>query len=380
MDHLMPGMDGIECLKAIRAQKGGLNREVPVIVLTANAGADNKELYRDAGFDDYLLKPVTGPLLETALVHHLPKELVHLTDAEVMSSHMEAGLFRKHSDRLPILVTSESVCDLPKLTTEKLNIPLISYRIFTEEGDFLDGAEVEADGLMDYIAEGHRRISAKEPSVADYVDFFARALTKANQVIHLALSDNIGHGYENACEAATTFDNVTVFNTRLLSGAMGLLVIQGHRLAATEKTVDAVIDKLTVARDKMRFAVMVNTPDFLYHGNHISGRIASFARAFMLHPVVTLKKGKFKVKHLYAGNLEHCWERFIKNELMNFQDMDDKIAMVNYVGLSFEQQQMLEKMIRTHSSFKTLVFQKSSPAISANCGPLAFGLMVSMKK
>jgi CheY-like chemotaxis protein/anti-sigma regulatory factor (Ser/Thr protein kinase) len=57
MDHLMPVMSGIECLEYIRSQSGGLNRTTPVIVLTANAGSDNRDLYNRAGFDGYLVKP-----------------------------------------------------------------------------------------------------------------------------------------------------------------------------------------------------------------------------------------------------------------------------------------------------------------------------------
>ncbi len=73
MDHMMPGMDGIECLHALRSQSGGLNQDVPVVALTANAGSENQELYRREGFDGYLLKPVTGIQLERELLQHLPR-------------------------------------------------------------------------------------------------------------------------------------------------------------------------------------------------------------------------------------------------------------------------------------------------------------------
>ena len=58
MDHLMPEMDGIECLHALRKQPGGLCQNVPVIALTANAGSNNQLLYRKEGFSGYLAKPV----------------------------------------------------------------------------------------------------------------------------------------------------------------------------------------------------------------------------------------------------------------------------------------------------------------------------------
>ena len=52
MDHLMPEMDGIECLHVIRSQSGGLNLNTPVVILTANAGSANQELYRNEGFNE----------------------------------------------------------------------------------------------------------------------------------------------------------------------------------------------------------------------------------------------------------------------------------------------------------------------------------------
>ena len=68
MDHLMPEMDGIQCLHALRVQPGGLCQDVPVVALTANAGSDNQLLYRKEGFSGYLAKPVSGALLEAALM------------------------------------------------------------------------------------------------------------------------------------------------------------------------------------------------------------------------------------------------------------------------------------------------------------------------
>ncbi len=66
MDHLMPELDGIECLHMLQVQPGGLCQDTPVIALTANAGSDNQLLYRKEGFSGYLAKPISGALLEAA--------------------------------------------------------------------------------------------------------------------------------------------------------------------------------------------------------------------------------------------------------------------------------------------------------------------------
>ena len=75
MDHMMPGMDGVETLNRLREQDGAC-RKTPVIVLTANAVVGVKEYYLAQGFDDYLSKPISGRLLEEMLLKYLPDELV----------------------------------------------------------------------------------------------------------------------------------------------------------------------------------------------------------------------------------------------------------------------------------------------------------------
>lgn len=76
MDHLMPDMDGIETLKAIRSMEDSDNRFVPIVALTANAVAGAEKLYYEAGFCDYLTKPIKISELERSLVKYLPENLV----------------------------------------------------------------------------------------------------------------------------------------------------------------------------------------------------------------------------------------------------------------------------------------------------------------
>lgn len=67
MDHLMPEMDGIETMIRIKGMETNPNRNTPCIVLTANAISGAKEKYMEAGFDEYMTKPVNMDLLEKNL-------------------------------------------------------------------------------------------------------------------------------------------------------------------------------------------------------------------------------------------------------------------------------------------------------------------------
>ncbi|SHJ07685.1 Signal transduction histidine kinase [Butyrivibrio fibrisolvens DSM 3071] len=76
LDHMMPDKDGIETLKEMKALLDTPNKDTPVICLTANAVSGMREMYINAGFDDYLTKPIDTGRLESMLLRYLPPELV----------------------------------------------------------------------------------------------------------------------------------------------------------------------------------------------------------------------------------------------------------------------------------------------------------------
>jgi len=78
MDHMMPGMDGVETLHKLRAEADNRNKDTIVIALTANAVAGSREMYLDYGFDNYCSKPIRADKLDELLINYLPAELIHI--------------------------------------------------------------------------------------------------------------------------------------------------------------------------------------------------------------------------------------------------------------------------------------------------------------
>jgi signal transduction histidine kinase/CheY-like chemotaxis protein len=73
MDMEMPEMDGMEASRAIRASEAdaGGGRRIPIIAMTANAMAEDKERCLESGMDDYLAKPVAMDALKKIMTHWL---------------------------------------------------------------------------------------------------------------------------------------------------------------------------------------------------------------------------------------------------------------------------------------------------------------------
>lgn len=76
MDCQMPEMDGYEATEEIRKWEAGEQRpRIPVIALTANAMADDRQRCLQAGMDDYLAKPFDKQQIRHILKHWLPQSV-----------------------------------------------------------------------------------------------------------------------------------------------------------------------------------------------------------------------------------------------------------------------------------------------------------------
>lgn len=74
VDHMMPGMDGVELVHILRAKEEEFYQHVPVVALTANAIKGVQDMFLENGFDDFLPKPIDIKRLGQVMYKWLPKE------------------------------------------------------------------------------------------------------------------------------------------------------------------------------------------------------------------------------------------------------------------------------------------------------------------
>ncbi|GMO49464.1 MAG: hypothetical protein Pg6C_12060 [Treponemataceae bacterium] len=74
MDHMMPEMDGIETMEAIRNLDVEYAKTIPIIAFTANAVFGMKEMFIEKGFNGYLSKPLEIAKLNAVMEKWIPKE------------------------------------------------------------------------------------------------------------------------------------------------------------------------------------------------------------------------------------------------------------------------------------------------------------------
>lgn len=378
MDHLMPKMDGIQCLHRLRKQPGGLCQDTPVIALTANAGSDNQLLYRKEGFSGYLAKPVSGALLEAAVLSVLPKELVNLTEEAETAEIGKDILIFEQTQRMSVMVTTDSVCDLPESLRKEFGISVCPYYVCTDKGRFLDEVELKADELLLYMLEG-KECRSEAPRVEDYERFFAKKLTEAQNVIHITMAKHTSQGYYNALEAAKSFENVTVLDSGHLSSSLGLIVLYAASMAEQHATKTEIVNVVKELKRYISSAFIINSTHTMCQAGHIPKRTQIVCDALLLHPVIELKKSKMVVTGVEMGDFVHMIKHYVRKVLLDARNIDRRILFITYAGLEDRSIAYIQKLVKQYCPFERVYLQKASSAIACNCGAGSFGLLF-MKK
>jgi len=162
LDHMMPGLDGIETLHIIKEQK--LCEGTPVIMLTANAIIGDREKYLREGFHDFLSKPIIPRELDNMILKYLPKSLC--TTPELYKTLVpDEG----EKDTVEWNQTEDGKKISSKVLLEKLQkkLPEINYErgLITCSGDtdfyldlFKDFTQLPIkEELTDYLSKGKRQ-------------------------------------------------------------------------------------------------------------------------------------------------------------------------------------------------------------------------------
>ncbi|MCR5235033.1 MAG: DegV family EDD domain-containing protein, partial [Lachnospiraceae bacterium] len=329
------------------------------------------------GFDGYLVKPVSGEAMEEILMHHIPDEKIILRSV-LTDSDEKIQTADKYAHKLPIVVTSSSMCDLPDAVIKKLYIPIIPFTIKTEKGVFRDGVHMDAYELIRHIGSGKEAISSP-PDEAGYTEFFADNLKKTHHLIHIAITTSMSDDFRTASEAAKSFDNVTVINSGCVSSATGILVLIAYKLVQQGKQVEEIVSELETVKERLKCSFIINTTEYMAKKGLVSMRLHKFAEALSIHPALKIRNDRARIVGAWMGRTKRAYRKYINSALPPDTIPDPDVLFITYADVDSDMLKWIEEEVRKTAYFEKVIFQQASAAITSNCGPGAFGILYFLK-
>ncbi len=375
VDYMMPQMDGLELMNAIRIQDGGLNRDTAIVALTGATISEETLAKYSTKFNMTLQKPIDGSRLEQCLLHCLPEEVVeYQKDTTVVIGDAVTGAFLSENKK-KVKITTDCACDLDVEVASENGIAMMYLYVKTPKGRFMDTVEIDSGNLTGYLTSSKTYVKAVSASVEEYERFFGEQLEEAQEIIHLSVGAGLGESYNKACEAAESFDHVRVVDTGQVSGGLGLLALTAASWVTKGVGADKIYSDITALCEYVDTNVVLPSSDVFVQSAKMSALIGAFFNAFNFRPVMRINKSVQLFVSVMTGSDDSVIRKHISQSMIGKGRIAPGSKVIfSHVGLTHKQQELAYDMLTKYYEPENIIVQKTSVTVAGTVGDKAIGL------
>ena len=280
---------------------------------------------------------------------------------------------------MTIKIISDSTCDLPKDLLAEKDITLFPLVVVKDNVSYKDGVDIFPADIFAHVAAGGALCSTSAGSVGDYEDMFASYAKDYDAVIHVSLGSGFSSSYQNACVAASEFDNVYCVDSMNLSTGQGFIVLKAKALAESGMDAGQIVEQLNALTPKVEASFLVDKLDYLAKGGRCSAVAALGANLLNLKPCIEVKNGKMGVVKKYRGNYAKCLAAYVKDRLADREDIHRDTLFVTHTVISDDCHKAVMDAVASCESFKTVYETTAGCTVSCHCGPGTLGVLFVKK-
>lgn len=377
LDNRMSGMSGSRTCKEIRRQENGLCRSSEIILRTAEAEDVAQKIVAENQFSGYVEKPTDGIRLERMVLEHLPCDFVEQCEKEQAYEQNKSTFFQRSKKKL--CITTDCMCDLSEEMLEMYQIRVMNLYVKTEQGRFADTKEIDVDSVKCRLEEGQDGIVTDSATVKEFEEFFANALTEAEEVIHISMAKHMGKTYYRAAAAAESFDHVQIVDAGHLSCGQGLLLLKAARKLEDGATKEQLLAYIEEQKSQIETVVLMPNTKFFYRNGYTSRLIMNMCELFQQRPVFSMRQSRLKFVSMCHGKLDRAWKGFVHSQLRNKKSIDGELLIISHAGCSASQLEFLRQEIEKEMSFAEIIIEKTSVSTACTAGLYVVGMAFSKK-
>jgi len=275
-----------------------------------------------------------------------------------------------------IKITSDSTCDLTRELLNRFNISVVPLYVVKDGVAYKDSVEITTDEIFAHVAAGGSLCSTAAVSEADYCAFFRRELEGYDGLVHVTISSEMSVCYQNACNAAKKFENVHVVDSRNLSSAQGLLVMEGAEMAQKgEMTAAEIAEAMRALTPKIDASFCVDRLDYLRKGGRCSAVAALGANLLSIKPCIEVHDGKMLVAKKYRGHYDKVLTTYVHERLFDNDTLRLKRIMVTHTPVEDGIVDLVKNEIRACQPFEEILETEALGTVACHCGPHTLGIL-----
>lgn len=269
----------------------------------------------------------------------------------------------------------DSTSDLPLEWVERYDISIVPlYTVFGDES-LKDGVEITPDELFARVSAEGKLPKTAAPSPADFIEAFTPYIEQGQSILYISLSSELSSTYQNAVIASGEFaeGRIAVFDSLNLCCGIGLLVMKAARAREEGRTMEEIVQLLTLVRPQVDAEFVIDTLEYLYKGGRCSGMQNLIGSLLKIRPVIKVIDGKMTPAYKVRGKREKAIDQMLNNALSQKDRMDNDLIIVVH-ALAEEDALRLQQILKEQTRAREVAMSRAGCIISSHCGPQTIGI------
>jgi len=271
-----------------------------------------------------------------------------------------------------IRIITDSGCDLPEQTLTDRGVEVVPLTVRFGETDYLDRTDLSIDQFWDKLTGGSETPQTAAPPVGRFTEAFGRMVDGgADGIVVLCMSSAISATHRAAILAAEAFTTVPVrvIDTRLVSGALGLAVIETADRAIAGDDIDTVAAAAADACEEISLYATLDTLEYLRRGGRIGTASAFVGGLLDVKPIIS-----FEVGEVTAAGRVRTRKRAIDDVLNHLRELGSRIQSLGVIHSESEDlDEFVARVTEIHGDDPLII--RIGPIVGTHVGPGAVGLV-----
>ena len=275
-----------------------------------------------------------------------------------------------------VKITSDSTCDLTPELLRRFDISVCPLYIIKDGVSYRDNVDITPADIFAHVEAGGSLCTTAAVSEADYEDFFTREMAGYDGLVHVTISSEMSVCYQNACNAARRMNNVHVVDSRNLSSAQGLIVMEGAEMAAKGgMTAAEIAQAMRDLTPKVDASFCVDRLEYLRKGGRCSTAAALGANLLAIKPCIEVREGNMLVAKKYRGHYDRVLKEYVHERLAGNDTLRLNRIMVTHTPVPDGIVDMVKQEILSCQPFAEILETEALGTVACHCGPHTLGIL-----
>ncbi|MDB1954057.1 DegV family protein [Clostridium tertium] len=275
-----------------------------------------------------------------------------------------------------IALITDSTCGLPKEYINEYDVKVVPLKILYKDKEFIDGINITPEEVYSKLPKELPTTSM--PSVDDITSLYNELIKEGyTQAIVLPVSSGLSgtiNSFKLASEEFKDKINTFIFDTKILSMAVGLIVIEVGKMIKKKMNFEDICNTIPKLRENLWMYFTVDTLEYLIKGGRIGKVTGGIGEILNLKPIITMDDNGSYTNYTKVRGSKQAFKKLLdlSTDILN----KGKGKVIIMTGTMHEEAEKLKEILSSHENTTFIYKGTITPAVGIHSGPRLLAVAV----